>query len=80
MSRAYSTAVINGSSENSDIHEAMCMAEWMLYTGRTSDDWYNLPTRDVNLLKLHIISRRWGRKKDLEDLIRGVFGGKGKSD
>lgn len=54
------------------------MAEWMLHTGNTSDDWYNLPVRDVKLLTLYIMSKRAGMKKDIEESIRGAFSGKGK--
>lgn len=68
--------MIKGSSENSDILETMCMAEWMLYTGKTSDDWYNMPVRDIKLLTIHIMSRRNAMKQDMADVIGGLFGGR----
>lgn len=51
------------------------MAEWMLYTGKTSDDWYNMPIGDVKLLTAHIISRRIGMKRDLGEVIGRLFSG-----
>lgn len=67
--------MIEGTTENSNLLETMCMAEWMLYTGKTSDDWYNMPIGDVKLLTMHIISRRNGMKRDLGEVIGRLFGG-----
>lgn len=75
MTRAYSTALQKGSSDNSDLNNAMCMAEWMLSTGKTSEDWYNLPVGDVKLLTIHILGKRQIMKADLKEIIGGVFGG-----
>lgn len=78
MTRAYSTALGKGSSDNSSLNNALCMAEWMLSTGKTSEDWHNLPVGDVKLLTIHILGKRQAMKADMKEIIGGMFSGRKK--
>ena len=54
----------------------MYKAEWMVMTGKTSEDWDNLPLSDVKLIMVYLSAKRQAQKNDLLEVMGTLYGGK----
>lgn len=48
----------------------------MVMTGKTSEDWDNLPLSDVKLIMVYLSAKRQAQKNDLLEVMGTLYGGK----
>lgn len=54
----------------------MFMAEWMVESGKTSEDWYNLPIADNKLIMAYLSVKHRRTKNIISMALGEVFGAK----
>lgn len=74
--RAFTTAIEKDHSENAETREMMFMAEWMVESGKTSEDWYNLPIADNKLIMAYLSVKHRRTKNIISMALGEVFGAK----
>lgn len=52
----------------------MYQAEWMVESGKTSEDWDNLSISDVKLIMAYLSARRQGIKNMISEVMGDMFG------